>query len=52
VTGRKIPGARSLRWTLKRAQVGKRVSVRVVASATAYEPLVRTSLRTAKVRRR
>jgi len=50
--GRKIPGARSLRWTLRRAQVGKRVTVRVVASATAYESLVRTSPRTTKIRRR
>jgi len=50
--GHKIRGATSLRWTLRRAQLHKRVTVRVVASATAYEPLVRTSLRTAKVVRK
>jgi ABC-type phosphate transport system substrate-binding protein len=50
--GRKIRGATSLRWTLRWAQVGKRVSVRVEASATAYQTFVRRSLRTAKVVRR
>jgi ABC-type phosphate transport system substrate-binding protein len=50
--GRKIRGATSLRWTLRRAQVGKRVSVRVEASATAYQTFVRRSLRTTKVVRR
>ena len=50
--GRKIRGATSLRWTLRRAQLHKRVTVRVVASATAYEPLVRTSPRTKVVHRR
>lgn len=39
--GHRIPGATSLRWTLRRAQVGKRVSVRVVATAPAYDALVR-----------
>ncbi len=50
--GRAIPGAHGLRWTLRRAQAGTRVSVRVVASATAYETLTRTSVRTGVVRPR
>jgi phosphate transport system substrate-binding protein len=50
--GRKISGARSLRWTLRRAQLGERVTVRVVATAAAYDRLVRTSPRTKPIRRR
>lgn len=50
--GHKIHGATSLRWTLRRAQLHKRVTVRVVASAPAYETLLRTSPRTTKVVRR
>jgi len=50
--GRKIRGATSLRWTLRKAQLHQRVTVRVVASAPAYETLVRASPRTAKVVRR
>jgi hypothetical protein len=50
--GRKIRGATSLRWTLRRAQLDKRVSVRVEASATAYQTLVRRALPTAEVVRR
>ncbi|WP_193610201.1 substrate-binding domain-containing protein [Nocardioides lijunqiniae] len=49
--GRRIPGAHRVRWTLRRGQVGKRVTVRVVASATAYDRLVRTSRPTGPVRR-
>jgi phosphate ABC transporter phosphate-binding protein len=50
--GRKISGATSLRWTLRRAQVGKRLTVRVAASAPAYDSLVRTAPRTQVVHRR
>jgi hypothetical protein len=49
--GDKIAGAHSLRWTLRRAQLGKRITVRVVASAAAYETLTRMSPRTRVVRR-
>ena len=49
--GRTIPGAHGLRWKLRRAQVGKRVTVRVTASAPAYETLTRTAPRTRVVRR-
>ncbi|GAA4698145.1 substrate-binding domain-containing protein [Nocardioides conyzicola] len=48
----RIPGATALRWTLRRAQQGKRISVRVTATRAGYESLVRTSARTSAVRRR
>jgi hypothetical protein len=47
--GHAISGATSVTYKLKKADKGKRISVKVTASGAGLETLARTSLRTAKV---